>query len=83
MIRFRPIVMTSLTTIFGLLPMALGLGGKSAVWAPLANTIVWGLAVSTFLTLLIIPSVYELIVDDIGSWFRKKFKMKNGWAETE
>jgi len=82
-IRLRPIIMTSLTTIFGLLPMALGLGGKSEVWAPLANTIVWGLTVSTFLTLLIIPAVYELIVDDIGGWFRRKLKLKNGWAVEE
>jgi multidrug efflux pump subunit AcrB len=81
MIRFRPIIMTSLTTIFGLLPMAIGLGGKSEVWGPLANTIVWGLSVSTVLTLLVIPSVYELIVDDIGGWFKKKLKTSNGWAD--
>ena len=81
MLRMRPIIMTSLTTIFGLLPMAIGLGGRSEVWGPLANTIVWGLAVSTFLTLLVVPSVYELVVDDIGGWFRRKFGARNGWVK--
>ncbi|MFH1733678.1 MAG: efflux RND transporter permease subunit [bacterium] len=82
-LRLRPIFLTSLTTIFGLLPMAIGLGGKSEVWAPLANTIVWGLAVSTMLTLVAIPAVYELIVDDVGSFFRRKFGMRNGWVKED
>ncbi len=65
-LRFRPIILTSVTTIFGLLPMAIGLGGKSATWGPLANTIAWGLGTATFLTLFVIPCLYA-IVDDIGS----------------
>ena len=79
-LRLRPILLTSITTIFGLLPMATGLGGKSATWAPLANTIVWGLAASTFLTLFVIPSLYT-IVDDIA----RKFHMGrfNGHEEAE
>lgn len=68
-LRLRPILLTSTTTIFGLLPMALGIGGKSAVWMPLANTIVWGLMVSTLLTLFIIPSLYA-IAGDIARRFR-------------
>ena len=64
-LRLRPIILTSVTTIFGLLPMAIGLGGKSETWAPLANTIAWGLAAATFLTLFVIPCLYA-IGDDIG-----------------
>ena len=63
-IRLRPIFLTSITTVLGLLPMGLGLGGKSPLWAPMASTIIWGLMVSTILTLFIIPALYA-IVDDI------------------
>lgn len=83
MLRLRPILLTSLTTVFGLLPMAIGLGGRSEVWGPLANIIVWGLTVSTLLTLLIVPAMYELVVDDIGGWFRRKLKMSNSWVKRE
>ncbi len=64
--RLRPILSTSITTIFGLLPMAVGLGGRSVVWGPLATTIVWGLSVATLLTLFVIPALYA-ITDDIKS----------------
>jgi len=63
-IRLRPIILTSVTTILGLLPMAIGLGGKSKTWGPLASTIVWGLAVATLLTLFVIPTVYSIAQDD-------------------
>jgi multidrug efflux pump subunit AcrB len=63
-IRLRPIILTSVTTILGLMPMAIGLGGKSETWGPLATTIVWGLAVATLLTLFAIPTVYSIAVDD-------------------
>lgn len=77
-IRLRPIIMTSVTTILGLMPMAIGIGGKSDSWSPLANTVVWGLAAATMLTLLVIPVVYSIFVDD---WFglvplRKYMKRK-------
>lgn len=65
-VRLRPIILTSFTTILGLMPMAIGLGGKSDSWGPLANTIVWGLAVATLLTLFVIPTVYSIAVDE---WF--------------
>jgi multidrug efflux pump subunit AcrB len=67
LIRLRPIILTSITTIFGLLPMTVGLGGRSLVWSPLANTIVWGLTVATGMTLFIIPALY-LIVSDISGF---------------
>ena len=63
-LRLRPILLTTVTTIAGLLPMAIGLGGQSAMWMPLANTIIWGLAMATLLTLFIIPALYA-IVDDL------------------
>ena len=59
--RLRPILMTSLTTALGLLPMAIGFGEGSEVRAPMAITVIGGLLVSTFLTLVVIPVVYSLL----------------------
>jgi HAE1 family hydrophobic/amphiphilic exporter-1 len=59
--RLRPILMTSLTTTLGLLPMAMGFGEGSEVRAPMAITVIGGLAVSTLLTLLVIPVMYSLM----------------------
>jgi HAE1 family hydrophobic/amphiphilic exporter-1 len=59
--RLRPILMTSLTTALGLLPMALGVGEGSEVRTPMAITVIGGLVVSTILTLLVIPVVYSLM----------------------
>jgi len=59
-IRMRPIVMTTLATIVGLLPMALKLGAGSEASAPLARAAAGGLAVSTLLTLFLVPALYEL-----------------------
>jgi HAE1 family hydrophobic/amphiphilic exporter-1 len=58
--RLRPILMTSATTILGLAPMALGLGEGAELRAPLAITVIGGLACATPLTLLVIPVVYSL-----------------------
>ena len=59
--RLRPILMTSLTTALGLLPMALGFGEGSEIRAPMAITVIGGLTVSTLLTLIVIPVVYSLM----------------------
>ena len=59
--RLRPILMTSLTTALGLLPMALGIGDGAEVRAPMAITVIGGLLVSTLLTLVVIPVVYSLL----------------------
>jgi len=59
--RLRPIVMTTLTTLVGFLPMALGLGEGAELRAPLAITVVGGLTFSTLLTLLLVPVLYNLI----------------------
>ncbi|WP_434926074.1 efflux RND transporter permease subunit [Shewanella sp. HL-SH2] len=58
--RLRPILMTTLTTALGLLPMAIGMGDGSEVRAPMAITVIFGLLVSTLLTLLVIPCLYAL-----------------------
>jgi hydrophobe/amphiphile efflux-1 (HAE1) family protein len=59
--RLRPILMTSLTTLVGLIPMALGIGTGSEANAPLARAVIGGLAVSTLLTLLLIPTLYVML----------------------
>jgi HAE1 family hydrophobic/amphiphilic exporter-1 len=57
-LRLRPILMTTMTTVLGLFPMALGLGEGAEVRAPLAITLIGGLVLSTGLTLIVIPVVY-------------------------
>ena len=59
--RLRPILMTSLATVVGLMPMALGLGTGSETNAPLARAVVGGLTVSTILTLFLVPTVYTML----------------------
>jgi len=61
--RLRPIMMTSLTTILGLIPMALDKSESANLWSPLAITVIGGLSVSTFLTLFVIPCVYLIFRD--------------------
>ncbi|OQX45125.1 MAG: cation transporter, partial [Candidatus Sedimenticola endophacoides] len=61
--RVIPILITSLTTIAGLFSLATGLGGRSLLWGPVATAIVWGLLVSTLLTLFVIPLLYRLSMD--------------------
>jgi len=59
--RLRPILMTTLTTVLGLLPMAIGFGEAAELRTPMAITVIGGLLVSTLLTLVLIPVVYDLI----------------------
>jgi len=60
-IRLRPILMTSMAIIFGMLPIALGLGPGAETRAPMAHAIIGGVLTSTLLTLVIVPVVYDLI----------------------
>ncbi|MFQ5602310.1 MAG: efflux RND transporter permease subunit [bacterium] len=60
-VRLRPILMTTLTTILGLLPLALGFGEGVEVRAPMAITVIGGLLVSTLLTLIVIPVMYSVV----------------------
>jgi len=72
-LRLRPIILTSLTTISGLIPMAFGIGGISLMWSPLANVILFGLLISTVLTLFVIPSMMA-VLDDILRLRKKALK---------
>jgi multidrug efflux pump subunit AcrB len=60
-IRLRPILMTSLATIFGLIPMALKLGTGSEAYAPLARAIIGGLVVSVVVTVFVVPAAYLMV----------------------
>jgi HAE1 family hydrophobic/amphiphilic exporter-1 len=60
-VRLRPILMTTLTTVLGLTPMALGLGEGAEIRAPMALTVIGGLLGATLLTLLVIPSLYAIM----------------------
>ena len=59
--RLRPVLMTSLTTILGMVPMAMGIGEGSETWQPMGISVVGGLLVSTFLTLFIVPALYAMM----------------------
>ncbi len=87
--RFRPVVLTAVTTIFGLFPLAVGFninfvslltsfdpqiyfgGDNSIFWSPMAWAVIFGLTVATFLTLVIVPCMYQIILSNILK-FRKR-----------
>ncbi len=59
-IRMRPVLMTALTTIFGMFPLALGIGESGENWAPMARSVMGGLTVATVLTLVVVPCIYAI-----------------------
>ena len=59
--RLRPVLMTSLTTVLGMVPMAMGIGEGSEIWQPMGIAVVGGLLLSTLLTLFIVPSLYAML----------------------
>jgi HAE1 family hydrophobic/amphiphilic exporter-1 len=73
--RLRPILMTTLTTVLGLVPMALGIGSGAEMSAPMATVVIGGLTVSTVLTLLVVPVMYTLF-DDFGRRISGRFSQR-------
>ena len=69
--RFRPILLTTVTTITGLAPMALGLTGYSPVFAPFASAIVFGLLAASLLTLFVVPTLY-LTLEGVKKRLRRR-----------
>jgi hydrophobic/amphiphilic exporter-1 (mainly G- bacteria), HAE1 family len=69
--RLRPIMMTTLAMIFGMVPLAFAIGSGAEMRAPMARAVIGGLITSTFLTLLVVPVVYSLL-DDAVLYFRRR-----------
>ncbi len=69
--RLRPIIMTTLAMIFGMLPLALALGPGAEMRAPMARAVIGGLVTSTLLTLVVVPVVYTLF-DDLSRVFKRR-----------
>jgi HAE1 family hydrophobic/amphiphilic exporter-1 len=73
--RLRPIMMTTLAMIFGMLPLALGLGAGGEMRAPMARAVIGGLITSTMLTLLVVPVVYA-VLEDVRLWLGGRLKSR-------
>ena len=71
-VRLRPIMMTTLAMIFGMLPIALAMGEGGGFRAPMARAVIGGLITSTMLTLLVVPVAYTYF-DDMGHWVKRRF----------
>lgn len=75
--RLRPVIMTTATTILGMVPLAISTSEGSEMWKPMAVSVIGGLTVSTILTLLIVPSLYVLIAGMKVKRDRRKLEKKN------
>ncbi|MDY6384692.1 MAG: efflux RND transporter permease subunit, partial [Bacteroidales bacterium] len=78
--RLRPILMTTLTTVLGMIPMAVGQGEGAEMWRPLGLTVAWGLTVSTVVTLILIPVIY-CAVSTLQEKRRQRKEQKEAGAE--
>ncbi|MBI3948047.1 MAG: efflux RND transporter permease subunit [Armatimonadetes bacterium] len=75
--RLRPILMTSSASVLGMLPMAIAMGEGTEMQAPMATAVIGGLITSTFLTLLVVPTVYTLL-DDVAGFLRRRRQKAGG-----
>jgi HAE1 family hydrophobic/amphiphilic exporter-1 len=71
-VRLRPILMTTLAMIFGMLPLALGLSEGSEQRAPMGQAVIGGVITSSLLTLVVVPVIYCWL-DDLSQWARRRF----------
>jgi HAE1 family hydrophobic/amphiphilic exporter-1 len=74
-VRLRPILMTTFALVAGMIPVALGSGEGGDFRAPIGITVIGGVITSTLLTLLVIPTVYEVLADS-RDWLIAKFKRR-------
>ena len=79
--RLRPVLMTTITTLLGMLPMALGVGEGSELWQPMGIAIIGGLTISTILTLIVMPVIYLLF--NAGDVRRKRKKLHKQYLNKE
>lgn len=75
-VRLRPILMTTLTTILGLIPLSLGIGEGAELIAPIGSVVIGGLSLATILTLVVVPVMYTLL-DDLSIKTKKRFLKKD------
>ena len=78
--RLRPILMTTMTTVLGMLPLSLGIGEGSEIYRGMAITVMFGLSFSTILTLIIIPILFTLVedfIEKLGKVLKKLFNKKS------
>jgi HAE1 family hydrophobic/amphiphilic exporter-1 len=71
-IRLRPILMTTFAMVFGMMPLALGIGEGSEQRAPMAHAVIGGIITSTLLTLVVVPVIYTYL-DDLARWAQNRF----------
>ncbi|MBE0613587.1 MAG: efflux RND transporter permease subunit [Burkholderiales bacterium] len=71
-IRLRPILMTTFAMVFGMIPLALGIGEGSEQRAPMAHAVIGGIITSTLLTLVVVPVIYTYL-DDLATWAKNRF----------
>ena len=81
-VRLRPIMMTTLAMIGGMLPIALALGEGGGFRAPMARAVIGGLITSTMLTLVVVPVAYTYL-DDVGDWLKHRFFSETREKEIE
>ncbi len=82
-LRLRPILMTTLATLGGMLPLALGIEVGSSTQAPLATVVIGGLIASTILSLVVVPTLYLVVAKRVGNRFRSRRRIPSSTAELQ
>ncbi|MEI6617600.1 MAG: efflux RND transporter permease subunit, partial [Betaproteobacteria bacterium] len=78
-VRLRPILMTTLAMIFGMVPLAFALSEGSEMRAPMGQAVIGGVITSSLLTLVVVPVTY-CYLDDLGQWMRRMFGLPSAEA---